>query len=597
MCDLATALQLAKSVPIFPCAPDKKPLTPRGFKDATQDPAIITHWWKRWPNALPAQPTGISTTVVTDLDVKDGTPAADRARAFFNGHQAPPTLIYETVSGGWHIHFAAARPTKNSVEKLAPNVDFRGDGGYVVRWDAEGCRVLCDEGPAPIPEWLFDRVKADRRPKADQAPTGTDIGEGRRNATLASMAGAMRRRGMSVATIEAALLAENAARCNPPLPDAEVRQIAASVGRYAPAAPEPEPETEPPDWRFDAPPLEDEHRREDPRAGDTKGSLVPIGDLLTDVQPIPWLVKQILQRDSLAVFYGPPESWKSLVTLDIGLSVAAGLPSWCGHRVKPGIVVYVCGEGLHGVKLRAMAWMQRNEVDPARVRFVVARAPVGVLDVEAITRLRGDIRAACGGEPPALVIFDTLQRNFGPGDENSTGDMSKFIGHLDAFIRLPFECCVLVVHHTGQADKTRARGSSVLKAAVDIDFSFTKADGIVTMACTKMKDGRAPDDLGFTLESHELPGIYDEDGNIETAPALLATDPPRKTKALGKAQLAVLDALNELSDSQPGYRVGWKTLRAASEKNGVSRSGVFAAVKSLMDYGLVQHVGSEVWLC
>ena len=51
-----------------------------------------------------------------------------------------------------------------------------------------------------------------------------------------SMAGAMRRRGMSEAAIVAALAEENlACRCQPPLPDAEVATVARSVARYAPA--------------------------------------------------------------------------------------------------------------------------------------------------------------------------------------------------------------------------------------------------------------------------------------------------------------------------------------------------------------------------
>src|SRR4029450_519476 len=42
-------------------------------------------------------------------------------------------------------------------------------------------------------------------------------------------------RGFEAGSIEAALLSENRTRCVPPLPDAEVRGIAASVTRYAPA--------------------------------------------------------------------------------------------------------------------------------------------------------------------------------------------------------------------------------------------------------------------------------------------------------------------------------------------------------------------------
>jgi len=65
-------------------------------------------------------------------------------------------------------------------------------------------------------------------------PAGDTIPEGSRNSRLTSMAGSMRNRGMSLAAIQAALQAENAARCDPPLPESEVVSIAASVARYEP---------------------------------------------------------------------------------------------------------------------------------------------------------------------------------------------------------------------------------------------------------------------------------------------------------------------------------------------------------------------------
>jgi putative DNA primase/helicase len=60
------------------------------------------------------------------------------------------------------------------------------------------------------------------------------IPEGNRNATLASLAGVMRNRGMSQDAIAAALHAENQTRCDPPLGDDEVDGIAASISRYDP---------------------------------------------------------------------------------------------------------------------------------------------------------------------------------------------------------------------------------------------------------------------------------------------------------------------------------------------------------------------------
>lgn len=90
--------------------------------------------------------------------------------------------------------------------------------------------VLC-RAPPPPPKG--GRERGGRRGAAPEGP----IPEGQRNGALVQMAGAMRRRGMGEAAIGAALREVNRARCRPPLADAEVDAIAASVSRYDPADP------------------------------------------------------------------------------------------------------------------------------------------------------------------------------------------------------------------------------------------------------------------------------------------------------------------------------------------------------------------------
>jgi hypothetical protein len=81
-----------------------------------------------------------------------------------------------------------------------------------------------------VHELRTDRQQRSRR--GDASSDGKPILEGGRNDTLMSLAGSMRRRGMGLEAIEAALLAENERRCQPPLDDTEVRSIAASAMRY-----------------------------------------------------------------------------------------------------------------------------------------------------------------------------------------------------------------------------------------------------------------------------------------------------------------------------------------------------------------------------
>lgn len=69
--------------------------------------------------------------------------------------------------------------------------------------------------------------------RSPSAPTGPVFAAGGRNKTLASLAGKLRRGGLSGDAIEAALQRTNVERCRPPLDEAEVRAIARSIGRYA----------------------------------------------------------------------------------------------------------------------------------------------------------------------------------------------------------------------------------------------------------------------------------------------------------------------------------------------------------------------------
>ncbi len=149
-----------------------------------------------------------------------------------------------TGGGGEHRYFAypASIDIRPSVGALAPGLDVRGEGSYVIappslhisgrRYAWEASAHIADLRLAPAPRWLLDLVVRNHR----AVPSVVDglIAAGERNATLASFAGSMRRRGMSAAAILAALTVENEARCSPPLDAAEVSRIARSVARYAP---------------------------------------------------------------------------------------------------------------------------------------------------------------------------------------------------------------------------------------------------------------------------------------------------------------------------------------------------------------------------
>jgi hypothetical protein len=102
--------------------------------------------------------------------------------------------------------------------------------------------VHCDDNGAYDPDALAGKLPALPASsggvtlgRAPAGPIGERIPVRQRNTTLASLAGSMRRRGMSRAAIEAALLVTNEESCDPPLDAEEVSAIAASMERYPPA--------------------------------------------------------------------------------------------------------------------------------------------------------------------------------------------------------------------------------------------------------------------------------------------------------------------------------------------------------------------------
>jgi Bifunctional DNA primase/polymerase, N-terminal len=129
-----------RGFPVFHCDPStKRPLTQRGFKDATRDENQISEWWERHPAAMIGVPTGPdSGTFAIDVDVpkRPGEPDGRAAWSeLVTAHGTPiNTHSHETPSGGQHLLFRwrADRPVTNRRGGLPDGIDVRGAGGYII---------------------------------------------------------------------------------------------------------------------------------------------------------------------------------------------------------------------------------------------------------------------------------------------------------------------------------------------------------------------------------------------------------------------------------------------------------------------------------
>ncbi|MBU1456925.1 MAG: bifunctional DNA primase/polymerase [Proteobacteria bacterium] len=236
---------------VFPLKPGTKiPATPNGWKDATNDPSVIS----RLPDMYPRHNVGIvcggGGPVVVDIE-RDGLRGWAKLTATYG---EPRTAIVLTGGGGRHYYFQDDPEIKRRI-KVLPGVDFLGAGGYAVAPPSVTKRVYSWIGnPAELaimPAWLRDFYSRHGEHQARTTTscaggllsmfTGntfilpTNLTEGERNDVLFKYGSSLRGRGFSVDEIRLKLIEANTERCSPPLPDDELEKtILKTVAKYDP---------------------------------------------------------------------------------------------------------------------------------------------------------------------------------------------------------------------------------------------------------------------------------------------------------------------------------------------------------------------------
>ena len=202
-------------------------------------------------------------TLWADIDWKDFAGGKEAAAMVLASFEFPPSIVVET-GHGWHCYWLLKEPVEVTAENrpclrglLLGLAEALGgdpacrDLSRILR--VPGTRNLKDpKNPKPVEiiRWYPERRYnlSDFEPwavsdgfsggngkiQAPAPPVGPEIRDGKRNATLMSLAGTMRRRGMGQEAITAALLEENASKCKPQLPKGEVHKIARNACLYEP---------------------------------------------------------------------------------------------------------------------------------------------------------------------------------------------------------------------------------------------------------------------------------------------------------------------------------------------------------------------------
>lgn len=176
---------------VFPLMVGQKiPAVPKaaggnGCLDASDDEEVIGAWARKYPRAnigiACGQPSGV---IVIDFDPRNGSEdsvkrLASRKQTFL------PTVTAKTANGGTHLYYAFEPSLKNSKSVLAPGIDVKTTGGYVVAPPSvlEGGRHYVWQnsplgGDLPrLPRWALEALKPKPRPVIayDQSKASGDV--------------------------------------------------------------------------------------------------------------------------------------------------------------------------------------------------------------------------------------------------------------------------------------------------------------------------------------------------------------------------------------------------------------------------------------
>ena len=500
----------ARGFRVFPITPGGK-VPPKGLAwkiEATTDPAKIRAWWAFEPNYNYAVAAGEGTLIV-DVD------AAKNGFAALLDLDLPDTLTVKTPGGGMHLYMHGP-DVQNSVDRIAPGIDIRSAGGYVVGpgsffADPGGKKgytgtyhVINDTSPVEVPAGFVimcgDPKQREQGPAVSvdepddivfaihyllkDAPIAIE-GRGGNNTTYA----------VAARVIEIGVSAERAAdlmaehwneRCLPPWNREELLGIVKNAENYAQrrqgsggvtAAAS--------DWG-DAvvlPPAP-------PPSSAGKFDKVFASRAMTPIELIPareWIMHRLLLRNEAAVLAGPGGVGKSGFSLALAAHGAAGR-SFAGFTVNRPFktIVYNLEDSRHEMEARLYAACAVYDLDPREIEKHVLLWPGRELRFRLMNRdhsfAMADIQELARltkREGFDAMVLDPLV-SLHHEEENDNTAMGEVMDALNGLARLA-SIAVLALHHTpkavrqaGSSDAVRGAGNIV--NAVRIASTIYAAD-------------------------------------------------------------------------------------------------------------------------
>lgn len=491
---------------------DKIPLIPSWteFQIERADRETIGVWWRRWPEANLGIVTGaISGIVVIDCD----SPQAATDIKPLLGDMAAVGVA--ATSKGFHLYYSHGPQNRPNKVAIRPQIDFRGDGGYVVAPPSIHASGRKYEWSKPIngplrelpPEFiaLMDAPAPNGHlPRFDTAAALSGLPEGQRDEGLFKLASKMR--GADVPYEMALELCEKAAaNCNPPFRDA--RRKVDQAYKYSPGRKQSEPTQE----AFWPEPL-------------TAQQLI---DLPPD--PTRWVWMECLPLRATSALIAKPYTGKSTFAASLALAVARGI-DFLGRPTQQGAVLYVYLDGPQDELKENLIHIGLQGTDP--IFSYAGRKPDRVIDW---------VKSVCMANDVRLVIIDTAQKFFGFKEDRYEEKINAMQPMLDLASEHNFHAMFTYHAAKNSANTVSALGSVASEANARVSLYLRKKDdkdnASVRLFDTAQNTGKRFESIGlsdpsdgfltslgslYTIELKEIAGMALNE--IKERPGITETD-------------------------------------------------------------------------
>jgi Bifunctional DNA primase/polymerase, N-terminal/AAA domain/Primase C terminal 1 (PriCT-1) len=409
--------------------------------------------------------------------VEDDTAEAYARLLELLGGELPMTPIVKSGGRSTHLYFKAGDQGNASVD------------GLELRAGAQQCVIPPSTHPTsgkpyewleghepwtvpllPVPDELLAHFAGTLFASKRAEPVGDEIREKDpgRHRTLLSLAGSMRRRGMSGDEIAVALLAVNAKRCRPPLPEEEVVELARDVARrYEPAAPDPEQERLAREadqllGRARAGKVPEQPKRKVPAL------IVSLGTYLAGTQDeAAWIVDHLIGRGSLTIVAGLPKVGKSTFVYGaLGAITAGDDRTFLGLPVQAAAALLLTEESPSTVEEKA----DRFGLSDERVYVLPKR---GARAGRSWGKLCEAVLGFCREHPEIrVVVVDTLDKFADLTAKRSEADTGVIRETIDPLYPiLDLGAGVVLITHQRKEEGSyglRVRGGTSLTGSADV---------------------------------------------------------------------------------------------------------------------------------